>query len=803
MKKNSEFQLKRIIFLLILFLILSFAILSRLIYMQIIKSDEYTKMALEQINRSEEIVSDRGYILDRNKKRLAINTSASTIYVNGQYIEDESVRRIVARELAPIIQSNADEIYNLINTDRRVKVKQWVSSDAAIRIREKALAGVEVVDGFRRFYPYGNLASHLIGFANIDGIGQYGVEASYNDELSGSPGRLFKSSDAGNRQLPNSSMEIFDADDGLSTVLTIDQTIQQKAEEEVDKLLELYQPDRVHIIVQEVESGDILAMNSYPSFDGNNPTAAVNPTQLNQWKTMNSEEIQNDWYTNWRNPSISDIYEPGSTFKLITAAAALEENTSNPDEHYYCTGYIRDIKGAPPLRCVSYDDPHGDITLREALAHSCNPTFVYMNRDTGRENFLKYIKAFGFGEKTGIDLNGEGLGIIPSDADGISELSFATMSYGHGIAVTPIQLINAVSAIGNDGILMKPRVVKELVNTQGELIRQVEISEKRQVVSKETADTLLEMMNGVVEYGTATRANSSMYHIGGKTGTASKVLETGGYAEDKYVSSFVGLAPVEDPKVAVLVIVDNPQNETYGSVVASPTGKNLIEFSLESLNIRPLEDNESDSEDLIEVPDVRYKLIGEGGLELSNLNLKYTTGYDKITEDTIIVGQSINPGELVDSDTVIELELDLNESRNKIIPDFRGKKVEEIEHYLNQLGIKYIIEEIQYEENANNDSTDENSENEELEPVILQQIPDIGERISPDEELILKIGIDENSIYNNQVNPNLRDGLLDNETEILDDNIDASEESDESEENDDLEDSEDDTENTEDTTIDT
>lgn len=751
MKKNSNFHSNRIIFLLVLFLLISFVIFSRLFYVQVVKSEEYTKMALEQINRSEEIVSDRGYIYDRNGKRLAINIAASTVYVNSQYIKDEETKKVVAKELAPLVQISENELLERISTDNRIKIRQWVDSDAAMRIREKGLSGVEVVDGFRRSYPYGNLASHLIGFANVDGVGQYGVEASYNEELSGSPGRIFKSSDAGNRPLPNSNMEVHDADDGLSAVLTIDQSIQSIAEEETNNILEKFQPDGVHIIVQEVESGDILAMHSYPSFDGNEPTQPVSQEQVNNWKNMSSEEIQNDWYKNWRNPIISNIYEPGSTFKLITAAAGLEENTTDPDKHYYCTGYIRDIKNAPILRCVSYDDPHGDITLREALAHSCNPTFVYLNRDTGRENFMKYVRAFGFGERTGIDLNGEGIGIIPQNPDDISELSFATMSYGHGIAVTPIQLINAVSAIGNDGILMKPRVVKELINSDGNSTKTIEITQKRQVVSKETSERLLDMMFNVVENGTATKTQSPLYKIGGKTGTPNKVEETGGYYEDRYVSSIVGLAPIEDPKVSVLVIVDNPKNETYGSIVAAPSAQNLIEYSLKILGVSetPRDIEENIDNNLVQVPDVTYRLIGEGGSVLSNLGLKYTTGYDKITEESIITKQSIVPGEMVEKGTILEIELDLNESDNKILPNFIGKNITDVDFLLEKMNINYKLE---------------GSE----EGFIAYQSIDPGTRINSTQELILTLDENLETKENQNIDSSLKDGLLEIENVELD-----------------------------------
>ncbi|MDO5028379.1 MAG: penicillin-binding transpeptidase domain-containing protein [Bacillota bacterium] len=747
MKKNSKINNNRIIFLLILFFALTLIVVARLVILQIIDRKDLTKRAIEQINRSEEIVSDRGFILDKNGKRLAINTASSTIYFNGSQDIDSESRSLIAKELSKSLNIDELELFKTLSSKKRVKIIQWVDTNLAMEIREKNLAGVEIVDGFRRVYPYETLASHLIGFTNIDGVGQYGVEASYNSKLTGSPGRIFKSSDRNNRQLPTGKSQVFDANDGLSTVLTIDQGIQKYAEDQTKNIINEFQADRVHVIVEEVETGHILAMSSYPSFDPNGPTKAVSDLQAASWLTKSDQEIQNDWYANWRNPVISNIYEPGSTFKIITAAAALEENTTSPEKQYYCTGYIRDIKNAPVLKCVSYKDPHGNITLREALAKSCNPSFVYVNRDLGRDNFLKYVKAFGFGEKTGIDLPGEALGLIPASGDKISELGLATMSYGHGLAVTPIQLINAVAAIGNDGLLMEPRVVKELVNSSGQVIKATEISEKRQVISKETADKMLSMMADVVENGTATRAKSSSYSIGGKTGTANKVLEDGtGYYEDQYVASFVGLAPIEDPKIAVLVIVDNPKNEYYGSIVATPAGKNIIEYSLENLGIgKTIRKESSDFSDLVKMPDLSNKLIGDAGSTLSSMGLKYSIGYGNITDESIVVSQKPKAGEFIEKDEIVELDLDENSGSKKIVPNLYGKDEKQVSELLEKYGLEFTFEGLEG-------------------GVVVDQEPKAGEKISQDQNLTLILGekIEETE---NVFDKRLKDGLLEIEND--------------------------------------
>lgn len=770
MKKNRASVNKRLIFLLIFFLLLSLIIVVRLFYVQIIKSKEYTKMALEQMTRSEEIISDRGYIYDRNGKKLAVNMAASTVYVNPQNYEGETLG-YVAKELAPLVEIDEGRLVTMFSKGKRVKVKQWVDREVAMRISEKNLDGVELVEGFRRFYPFAGLGSHLLGFINVDGVGQYGVEASYNKELSGTPGRLIKSSDMYNRKLPTKDSAVFDADDGLSAILTIDQGVQSFIEEESKKILNEFQAEKVHIIVQEVETGDILGMETYPSFNPNDPTSPITDMQAAKWDTLSYEDVQNEWYKNWRNPVVSDMYEPGSTFKLITTAIALEENTSDPNKKYYCTGYIRDIKNAPPLKCVSYENPHGDITLNEALAKSCNPSFVYVNREIGRENFVKYIKAFGFGEKTDIDLPGEGIGIIPTNPEDISELSLATMSYGHGLAVTPIQLINAVSAIGNDGILMTPRVVKEFVNSQGQRVKSNEIAEKRQILSEETSRIMLDMMANVIEEGTGKRAQSGIYRIGGKTGTANKVSESGGYEPDQYVSSFVGLAPIDDPKIAVLVIVDSPKTESYGSIVAAPSGKNIIEYTLNAMGVeedRILGPGE-EARGLVKTPNLRYKLIEQAGEIIVNRGLKYTTEYVNITDDTIVIDQKPGPGELIEKGGIVEVQVDLNNGEEKILPNFLGLTVEEAGEILSRWDIEYEVEE---------------KEDIEGDKIIIETSPEFSNTISPDEKVVLILGKVSELEDDNLDDPGLVDGLLEVEnTENRE--IENSEETDNDSENDD------------------
>ncbi|MDO5725379.1 MAG: penicillin-binding transpeptidase domain-containing protein [Tissierellia bacterium] len=700
-QSRKRSQNKRIAFILVFFILLSIIILAQLFKIQIIESSEYRKKAVDSMTRSENIVSDRGDILDRNGKKLAINISASTVYVNpedytNQIIKDnKTMREIVASDLSSLLNRDYEEILDIIQTTKRVKVEQWIDRDLAMEIRNKNIPGVEVVDGTRRFYPKGTLASHVLGFTNVDNVGQYGIEASYNDDLAGFPGRRLKTADAKNRQMPFAKEKIYEPDNGLNAVLTIDENIQEIAQNAAKRALEASDASAVTVIIQEPATGDILAMVDMPEYNPNLPREAISDEQNAMWKELDKKQISEQWYSNWRNFAVNDLYEPGSTFKIITAAAALENNSTNPNKHYYCTGYIRDIKGSQPLKCVSYKEPHGDITMKDGLAKSCNPTFVHIARELGKESFYKYIKAFGFGEKTGIMLPAEQAGIIPKSVDEIKEINLATMSYGHGIAVTPIQLINAASAIANDGKLMVPRIVKEFVDNNGKTVKNIRVEEKRQIISEETAKTMLDMMNYTVDFGSGKNAAVPGYRIGGKTGTANRVSADGKYGQDQYISSFVGMAPIEKPRLSVLLIVDNPKGVAYGSQVAAPFAAEIFEKTLNYLGIEPSIIDPTDNNEIIEedivIPDVQYMYIGDAGKTLALKGLKYSTEYIDITDNTLVKDQFPKAGDIAKHGDIIDLYLEDNKNDN-ILPNFNGKTSEEIEAYCDKKNIILLTE---------------------------------------------------------------------------------------------------------------
>ena len=586
--KSSRTRLKVALALAVL---LVTALTIRLGYLQICKGDELKKGALEQWIKSIDIKPKRGIIYDRKGNKLAISSNAFTVWAYPADIKEEEAVD-TALTIAEILDMDVDTVYEKITKNQRTeKIKQWITREEANEIRQQNLNGISVVDDNKRYYPNGNFASHIIGFTDIDNVGLTGIEKVYDNYLTGIPGKWQKMTDAKNRQLPYDGERIYEPTDGTSLVLTIDETIQHFAEKAAAQALLDNKAKNVSIIIMDPKTGDILSMVDKPDFDLNNPREPLDEELKHEWAELPIAELEKNWNEMWRNFAVNDIYEPGSTFKLITAAAALEENTTSLDHHYYCNGFVRDIKGEV-LKCARWYNPHGSQSLRDAMNNSCNVAFVNIGRQLGKEKFYEYIKAFGFGQKSGIDLLGEQNGIIPSSPDVIKEINLATMSYGHGIALTPLQLANAVSAISNGGYLMEPRLVKELIDYEGNVITTFEPEVKRHVISKETSDTMLSLMETVVSEGSGSRANIPGYRIGGKTGTAQKIID-GRYAQGKYIASFIGVAPIDDPQVVILVTVDEPSAGTYyGGSVAAPIAKNILEEIFNYLEISPQFDDD-------------------------------------------------------------------------------------------------------------------------------------------------------------------------------------------------------------------
>lgn len=647
---------KRTAYVLFLFLVVFIGLTIRLGYIQIVKGPEYQKMAVEQWTRDIAIPAKRGIIYDRNGKKLAISATAYSIYVRPAEIKEKEK---VAKILSEVLDVEYESTLKKVNEKKAaILIKQKVSSDIAKLLREKIEAnniiGIDFIDDCKRFYPQTNFASHILGFTNIDNEGQEGVEAAYDKYLNGFPGRSIVMKDARGQELPGSDKKYFEPQDGLNLVLTIDEVIQHFAEKAVENALIENKAKRVMAIVMEPKTGDILAMVAKPDYDNNDPRKAPKEA-LDMWESLTNQERLKELFKVWRNPIISDTYEPGSTFKIITSVAGLEEGVVKPDDKFFCSGYV--VVAGQRLKCWRSYRPHGSETFVEGVQNSCNPVFIEVGQRLGREKFMKYVKSFGFGELTNIKLKGEAAGIV-RNVNAVGPVELANMSFGQGISVTPIQLISAVSAVANGGYLMEPRLAKKLIDNDGNTIHEFSPNIIRQVISKETSDTMCEILESVVSNGTGGGAKIPGYKIAGKTGTAQKA-ENGRYVQGKYISSFIGFAPANDPKIAVLVVIDEPGGAShFGGVIAAPVVKSIIGDSLRYLDVKPQyteEEKKQFEKPLVNVPEIRNTKLKDAILELSKLKLEYRMEEEESVPDSLVIDQFPKPGAQVNEGTIVIL----------------------------------------------------------------------------------------------------------------------------------------------------
>lgn len=703
--KNNVIKKKRTVNSKILFIascmtLLFFVIIFKIIFLNVVDGEELTRRALNQLTRTETISADRGIIYDRNKKELAINVTKANVFYNmGGFDEKkakakadfkEMVREQTtedARAIAKVLGISEDDILSQMKGKRVVKIASNVPREKALKLQDLNLVRVSVDDVTKRFYPYNSLAAHVIGFANDENTGVYGVESSYDKELSGMAGKSVLLKNNSHKQIPLTDEETFAPQEGYSLVLTVDENIQQIADDVAKKTRELNDAEKVGIIVQDTKTGEILAMANNESYDLNNPKAPVDDAQSEEWDKLSKEEKTDLWFKNWTNFCVNEQYEPGSTFKLITSAAAFEEATTNLTKTYNCPGVYTEIPGVK-IGCTS--PTRGEKTVQKALEESCNITLIKMGRELGPEKLLKYVKAFGFGQPTGIDLPAEAKGQIPESASDIQAARLATMSYGHGIAVTPIQLITAVSAVVNKGYLNTPRVVLRMEDKNGNVIEKEKTVTKRKVISDKTSQTMRMLMEKVVSEGTGKKAQVPGYKIGGKTGTANIATEKG--YENAYIASFIGVAPIDDPRITVLVVVKRPRGSIFGSTVAAPAAQEVMAKSLEYLKVPKTEKVDEDTkEEMVSVPNVRNLLLSDAGKAIVDRGLKFNTNEEDLSNYAVVTKQNPAPGISVKKGTIVDLEINNNKGENKIMPILIGKKEKEAKAILKGLKLEYNI----------------------------------------------------------------------------------------------------------------
>ena len=617
-------------------------ITGRLVYIQIVNSRDYQQKAMEQWTRDIPIPSKRGIIYDRNKKELAISATAYEVYVRPAEVKDKEA---VANALVEVLGLDKQTALDKISVKKdTVIIKKKVDADKIKTLREKELSGFVFIDDSKRFYPQSNFASYILGFTNNDNQGQDGVELTYEKYLNGFPGRNIKMTDAHGQELPGSDTKYFEPQDGLNLVLTIDEVIQHFAEKAAENALVENKAKRVTAIVMDPNTGDVLAMTSKPDYDNNDPRKAPDDL-LDKWNTLSYGDQYKELYKIWRNPAVSDTYEPGSTFKIITSAAGLEEGVVKPEDQFYCSGSV--VVAGKRLKCWRSYNPHGSETFVEGVMNSCNPVFIEVAQRLGKDKFYKYIKGFGFGAPTNIKLPGEANGIV-RNLSSVGPVELANNGFGQGISVTPIQLITAVSAVANGGNLMEPRIAKKLVDNDGNTVHEFEPRVVRQVISKETSATLRGILEKVVSSGTGKGAYIPGYKLAGKTGTAQKA-ENGRYVDGKFVASFVGFAPANDPKVVTLVVIDEPGGPGHtGGGIATLVVKSIMSDTLRYLDIKPQYTDEEAKQlmkPVVKVPGVTNITLKEAIKALANAKLQYTMDGDiDYSLDSVIVDQMPKAG---------------------------------------------------------------------------------------------------------------------------------------------------------------
>lgn len=595
--------------MLVLFLLVIIALISRLIFLQFINSEELQVEATKQQTLTETISAKRGTIYDSKGKALAMSYDTDKIYIYPKEIENIN-KPTIAQNLADILGLNYDEVYNKLNSSsNRVLIAEDVEQNKTDTIKtwKKDLdfkTGILIEESTTRYYPSGSLASTVLGFVGSDNQGSYGIERSMNAYLSGTDGKTVTLKDASQSEIANSEKTYIAAENGYDVTLTIDSYIQDVVEKQLAAAVEEYDCDSGITIAMEPSTGRILAMADYPSYDCNSPSSP-NETLLEIWDSLSSEKKMNERFEMWRPKAITDTYEPGSVFKVITSAIALEENITdtNIKNDFYCSGSTL-LEGAEKaIKCHTYPKQHKYQTLTEALEHSCNPAFIDLGLRIGSETSYKYYEALGFFNKTGISIPGEPKSGIFYDLDEIKPIELAVMSFGQRFNITPIQMISAISAIANDGVYIQPKIVDKITNTDTGEETIFKSEEIRQVFSKETADKVASMLESVVVNGTGFRAQVSGYSIGGKTGTSEPVYSSSN--NEGYVASFVAMSPIENTKIVLLVILKNPGEgvDHNGGVIAAPTAQKMLSeilpyMGVESGNKEIVNDNVLPTEEL-------------------------------------------------------------------------------------------------------------------------------------------------------------------------------------------------------------
>ncbi|MEE1072626.1 MAG: penicillin-binding transpeptidase domain-containing protein [Cellulosilyticum sp.] len=646
MHNGISLQLKRRIFTLIIsFVALTFAMCIRLSYVQLVEGDKLQTLAEEQQTRDRTIAPTRGNIYDRNLNVLAKSASVATIGVVHAQIQDPER---VAKVLTEHLNMDYETVYKKVT--KRVafeRIATKVDKSIADEIRALNLPGVKVDEDSKRYYPFNTLASQTIGFVGKDNQGIVGLEVKYDSYLKGTPGKILMETN-GKGQRREEEVEVrIDPTNGNHLVSTLDLTLQQYAEQAIEKAVQMKGARRGAIIMMNPQNGEIYALAIKPDFNLNEPFTINNEQLASSWNLFTSAEKQNYLNQMWRNFTINDTYEPGSTFKVFTSAMGLEEGVVDENSSFNCSG-SKTVAGRT-IKCWRSPRAHGQETFVQGVQNSCNPVFMEVAERIGASKFYDYMIKFGFKSKTNIDLPGEAVGILHSKSN-IGPVELATMSFGQSFQITPMQLLSASAAAVNGGYKVTPHFGKEVIDDSGNVITTFDFGKGEQIISAKTSERLKKILESVVSEGGGHKAYIPGYHIGGKTATSQKLPRGSG----KYTASFMSFAPADNPIIMTLVIIDEPQGTYYGGAIAGPVMKEVLENALPYLGIQPdytQEELQQKEVQKVTVPDFRNMTIKDAKNQADEVSIEVEIQ----GEGQYITSQFPMPGEMINKTTKIIL----------------------------------------------------------------------------------------------------------------------------------------------------
>lgn len=706
--KNLMHYKKLRITLIVVILILLLLII-RIGFLQFVQGNYLKELAYNQQTINQIISPKRGNIYDSTGKALAISAQVDTITINpNKLVKDtnddtKEYKEKVAKGLSDIFELNYDEVLEKVNSSSQVEtiikkveqekvdtLKKWMEDN-------KISVGINIDEDTKRYYPYNTIASNVIGFCGGDNQGLSGIESKWDSVLTGTPGKIVSSKGSDQEEIPNAEETYISAENGSDLTLTIDLNIQTIIEKYLKQAVEDNNCKKGgNVIVMNPKNGDILGMACYPDYNLNSPYTP-NSTLAQTFDSLSDEEKSESLYKMWANKSVAETYEPGSVFKVITSSIALEENitTTDKSDDFYCKGYeeFEDSSASQPLKISCWrTNPHGVQSLRQALCNSCNPAFMQLGKRIGAPTLYKYYEAFGLFDSTNSGLYGEQSSIF-QNLDKVGPVELATMSFGQRLNVTPLQMATAIACVSNDGILIKPRIVKQITNTDTGSVSEIPVTQVRQVISKETSQEVKSMMESVVTVGTGKHAAVSGYSIGGKTGTSEPVYNK---TEEGYVASYVAISPVEDTQVVLLLtLYDPPKNNHQGGQLAGPVVSQMLSEILPYLGIPSNEDSSSNSssDNLIVVPDIRNKTVAEAEKVLKNSGFTTKTYVKGNANNTLVVDQMPKPGVSLSKNSIIVLYGEGNDVATSVtVPDLKGMNASQASNVLKEKNLNISIE---------------------------------------------------------------------------------------------------------------